>query len=194
MGRKRHCTICADAAIAGQIRAQIEAGCRQKLIAEQNPGFSVSQISRHARFCLTPQPKADLSTEQGSQEIARWLERAEATFLVAQANGDTKSAASAISTAVRTLSAMHKKQERELEQERASADHPDRSLKIGDLDKLVADYTAKLDSENGGVAEKVQGLLIESPNFTKLVFAIWADRNLLPVLLERITINANAND
>jgi hypothetical protein len=192
MGRKRHCTICADSVVAGQINAQIEAGCKQQLIHEQHPQFSISQVSRHSRGCLATKPVGDLSTEQGSQEIARWLERAEATFLVAQANGDSKSAASAISTAVRTLSAMHKKQAQELEQERASADNPDRSLKISDLDKLVADYTAKLDSENGGVAEKVQGLLIESPDFTKLVFAIWADRGLLPALLERININANA--
>ncbi len=181
MGRARHCSICAsDPAISSQVNAQIEAGCKQKLIHEQNPQFSVSQISRHTRGCLAPKPTPDLSTEQGSAEIARWLERAESTFLVAQANGDTKSAASAISTAVRTLSAMHRKQAEEAEAAKAVAD--DRHS-VQALDQQVKEFMAQRDSERGGIGTKSACLCEEEPKFGELVLVIWSDRRLLDTIL-----------
>jgi hypothetical protein len=187
MGRKHSCTICAsDPAITSQVNAQIEAGVRQKVIHEQFPQFSVSKISRHSRRCLQPKPTGDLSTEQGSAEIARWLERAESTFLVAQANGDTKSAASAISTAVRTLSAMHKKQEQEAKAEKAVHDPTDVQFTVAQIDAMI-----RRDAENGagdrGYPRNFT-LYNEEQQFRQLVDSIWANRALLPALL---TVSAN---
>jgi hypothetical protein len=189
MGRKHSCKICtSDLAITSQVNAQIEAGCKQKLIHEQNPQFSISQISRHTRNCLAPKPTSDLSTEQGSAEIAKWLERADQTFLVASANGDVRSAASAIGTAVRTLSAMHRKQEREAEKaEKAVHDPTDVQFTVAQIDALV-----RHDAENG-VGDrgypKVYTLHNEEQQFRQLVQAIWDNRALLPLLLAAATAN-----
>jgi hypothetical protein len=202
MGRKHSCTICAsDPAITSQVNAQIESGVRQKVIHEQFPQFSVSQISRHTRGCLAPKPTGDLSTEQGSAEIARWLERAESTFLVAQSQGDTKSAASAISTAVRTLSAMHKKQEQEAKAEKAVHDPTDVQFTVAQIDALI-----KHDAEHpcgDSTTPRCLELLREEPDFGELVQRLWANRNLLPALLgwsntellaERVSEHVNANN
>jgi len=100
----------------------IEAGVRQRIIHEQHPQFSVSQISRHGRNCWAPKPVPEFSAERGSTEIARWLARAEQTFLLAQSQGDSKGATAAVSAAVRSLSALHRKQEKEAEAAKASVD------------------------------------------------------------------------
>ena len=133
MGRARHCAICTtDPAITSQVNAQIEAGCKQKLIHEQNPQFSVSQISRHSRH-LAP-ATADLTDAPASRGHALWLRRAEETFLRASADGDTKSAGQAISVVVRASTAMHKKQAEEAEAEKADVD--DR-YSIGAIDQSL---------------------------------------------------------
>jgi hypothetical protein len=181
MGRKRSCKICtSDSAITSQVNAQIEAGVRQKVIHEQFPQFSVSKLSRHSRGCLAPKPEAERANESGSAKHAKWLERAESTFLVAQANGDTKSAAQAISVAVRALTAMHKKQAEEAEADKAGAD--DRHS-IQAIDEQLRNFMAQRDVANDGVSAKAQSLLIEEPAFCSLVFAVWKNRALLPALL-----------
>jgi hypothetical protein len=199
MGRSRRCAICASPDVAA-INAQLEAGLKQLAIHEAFPAFSIFQLSRHKRGCLA-KPASDLSTEQGSREIARWLERAESTFLVAQANGDTKSAASAISTAVRTLSAMHKKRDQELAKaEKAAANPDDVSFTVAQIDKLIA-HDAKSGDGDRGYPRNFT-LFNEEPMFRQLVDIIWANRALLPALLatsanyipERVTEHVNAND
>ncbi len=200
MGRARRCAICAsDPAITSQVNAQIEAGCKQKLIHEQFPQFSISKLSRHGRFCLASKSAPELVNEAGSAKHAKWLERAESTFLTAQANGDTKSAAAAISVAVRALTAMHKKQAEEVEASKAVAD--DR-YSIQAIDQTLKDFMAELDAKNGGIATKAACLTHEESRFGELVLAIWNNRALLPVLLnasmnylpERVTEHVNAND
>jgi hypothetical protein len=147
MSRPRKCRICfaADPAITGQINALLESGVKLKVIAEQVPGFSVYQLSRHKRNCLAPNvlPESDA----GSTEISKWLGRAESTFLVAQSNGDARSAVSAISTAVRALTSLHKQMERE-EEKQAGADDPN-ALTIEKLDKAVNEYANRIENERG---------------------------------------------
>jgi hypothetical protein len=146
MSRPRKCKVCVgDPAITGQVNGLIEAGVRLKTIAEQVPVFSAFQLSRHKRNCLALKVLADTAAE-GSAEIQRWLTRAEQTFLVAQANGDPKSAVAAISTAVRALSSLHKQQEKEREAE--PADDPNR-LTIANLDQLVRQRAAIIEQEHG---------------------------------------------
>jgi len=188
MGRARHCAICtSDPGITSQVNAQIEAGCKQKLIHEQFPQFSVSKVSRHVRNCLAPKPLSDLSTEQGSAEIARWLGRAESTFLTAQANGDTKSAASAISTAVRTLQSLHKKREAEAKAATDGVDRNSVEFTIKGCDAMLNEY-AKLPEDFRAVdARAVQ--LLGDQQFRQLVSQIWEHRDLLPVLLDAATTN-----
>ncbi len=190
------CDLHHDPAITSQVNAQIEAGCKQKLIHEQNPQFSVSQISRHSRH-LAP-ATADLTDAPASRGHALWLRRAEETFLRASADGDTKSAGQAISVAVRALTAMHKKQAEEAEAEKADVD--DR-YSIGAIDQSLREFMAQRDSERGGVAVKSACLLEEVPEFSTLVFAVWQDRSIIPALLATIptyvspreTQNANAD-
>jgi hypothetical protein len=203
MGRARHCSICtSDPAICGQVNALIESGVRQRMIHDQFSQFSISQISRHSRGCLQPKLTSDLSTEQGSAEIARWLERAESTFLVAQANGDTKSAASAISTAVRTLQSLHKKQEAEKKAEKDGVDRDSVAVTVKGIDALLNEYAKQPEDFRAVDARAVQ--LLGDQQFRQLVNAIWNNRDLLPALLtasadyipERTTehVNASAND
>jgi hypothetical protein len=188
MGRAKHCSICtSDSAIVSQVNAQIEAGVRQKVIHEQFPQFSVSKISRHTRRCLQSKATADLSTEQGSAEIARWLERAESTFLTAQANGDTKSAASAISTAVRTLSAMHKKQEAEQKAEKDGVDRDSVEVTVKGIDAMMREYAAQPESSRAIDAQCV--LLLSNQQFRQLVSKIHVQPDLLPMLLAAATTN-----
>jgi len=103
MSRPRKCKICTNLTAAGQVNALIEAGVKLKIIAEQVPEFSPYQLSRHKKNCLVAKVAAELSSDAGSAEIQKWLQRAEDIYLVAQSNGDAKSAVSAISTAVRGL-------------------------------------------------------------------------------------------
>src|SRR5260370_14425879 len=188
MGRKHLCKICtSDPAISSQVNAMIEAHVKQRTIHAQFPQLSISQISRH-RNCLAPKPTSDLSTEQGSAEISRWLDRAEQTFLVASANGDVRSAASAIGTAVRTLSAMHRKQERELEKaEKAGHDPTDVQFTVAQIDALI-----RHDAESGAGDRGypwVYSLWNEEQQFRQLFKSIWANRALLPTLLAASTGN-----
>jgi len=187
MGRAKRCAICtSDAAISAAVNAQIESGICQKMIHAEFPQFSVSQVSRHTRGCLAPKPTGDLSTEQGSQEIARWLERAEQTFLVAQANGDTKSAASAISTAVRTLQSLHKRRETEQKAVKDGVDRDSYEFTIKGCDAMLAEYAKQPESSRAVDARCIQ--LLGDQQFRHLVSQIWERRELLPAL---ITATAN---
>ena len=111
MSRPRHCAVCvADPAIRAQIDAQLTAGVSIKAIVGQHPNFSRDQVSRHRSRCLVPAVAPEIATDVGSAEIRTWLSRAESTYLAAQSLGDTKSAISAISAAVRSLTALSKQQ------------------------------------------------------------------------------------
>ncbi len=182
MGRARRCAICAsDPAITSQVNAQIEAGCKQKLIHEQNPQFSVSQISRHTRNCLTPKPASfELTTETRSSQIARWLTRAEVSYAVAASQGDAKAQVAAISAATRALGQLEKQVKAETEAEKADVD--DR-YSIGAIDQSLREFMAQRDSERGGIGAKSACLCQEEPKFGELVLIIWSDRRLLETLL-----------
>jgi len=183
----RKCKICNNLTAASQVNAMIESRVKLTIIAQEVPEFSPYQLSRHKNNCLAPKPTGDLSIEQGSQEIARWLERAESTFLVAQANGDTKSAASAISTAVRTLQSLHKKREAEQEAAKKVADPSDVQVTVAQIDALI-----RHDAENGTANNgypRVYTLFNEEQLFRQLVNAIWDNRALLSMLLAAAATN-----
>jgi len=150
MSRARKCRICTgDLAVTGRINAMIESGVKLKVIAEQVPEFSPYQLSRHKRNCLAPKPALDLTADAGSAEIQKWLQRAEDTYLVAQSNGDAKSAVSAISTAVRGLTQLAKQIEKELEQQKAAGKPGETPMTIENLDKLIDECAAQVENERG---------------------------------------------
>ena len=194
MGRKRSCSVCLDPGIA-TINSLIESGVTQRTISEQFP-FSVSQISRHSRH-LAP-ATADLTDAPASRDHALWLRRAEETFLRASADGDTKSAGQAISVAVRALTAMHKKQSEEAEARKAVTDDP---FSVQSIDQSLRDFMKQRDAANDYPSAKAESLFIETPDFARIVFAVWRDRSLIPALLtactnyipERKSENVNAN-
>jgi len=151
VSRPKKCKICTgDLVITGQVNSLLEAGVKLKTIAEQVPGFSVFQLSRHKNNCLAPKAASELPPESGSAEITKWLQRAEDTYLTAQVNGDVKSAASAISTAVRTLTALEKQIQAEKTEADAGVDNPNRPMNIADFDKLVHDFELSLESDKAG--------------------------------------------
>jgi hypothetical protein len=188
MGRARHCAICtSDPAISGQVNAQIESGVRQKVIHEQFPQFSISQVSRHTRNCLAPKPTGDLSTEQGSQEIAKWLERLDQTFLLAASQGDSKGATQACSAAARTLQSLHRKLEQEAKATKDSVDRDTAEFTIKGCDAMLREYAAKPADFRAIDAQYL--LLLGNQQFRQLVSKIWEHKDLLPMLLAAATTN-----
>ena len=106
MSRPRKCKICCDPAITGQVNALLESGVKLKTIAEQVPGFSVYQLSRHKRNCLAP--KLAPESDAASTEIEKWMQRADDLYLTAGANGDVRSQVAALSAAVRSIACPRK--------------------------------------------------------------------------------------
>lgn len=144
MSRPKRCAVCAgDPAIRAQIDAMLTSGLQIKVIVEQVAGFSRDQISRHRSRCLVPAVAAETPTATGSAQIEKWLGRAESTYLAAQSLGDTKSAISAVSAAVRSLSALHKQVAAETAAAEKKADSPDRALTISDCDRMLREFRAK---------------------------------------------------
>lgn len=190
MARPKRCKICTctDLAITGQLNSLVEAHVKQRLIHEQHPQFSVSQISRHTRFCLAVNSTTELTPSVGSTEIQKWLQRAEDCYLTAQVNGDAKSAVSAISTAVRSLSQLEKQFEREAKTEKDGVDRDSPEFTIAGIDAMLRQQAERGDIENG-VTQRGLTLLNEEPAFGQIVQAVWANRNLLPVLLVAATTN-----
>lgn len=145
MSRPRKCRLCCDPAIAGQVNALLESRVRLKTIAEQVPGFSVYQLSRHKRNCLAPTiaPEPD----EASTEIEKWMQRADDLYLTAGANGDVRSQVAALSAAVRSIGAREKQKQNEREAEPAE-DDPN-ALTIENLDKAVQSYATRIENERG---------------------------------------------
>lgn len=146
MSRPRKCKICCapDLAVTGQINALLESGVKLKVIAEQVPGFSVYQLSRHRRNCLTPKPAPE--SDAASTAMEKWLDRADALYLTAGVQGDVRSQVAALSAAVRSIAAREKQKQNEREAE--PAEDPN-ALTIENLDKLVQDYATKVENERG---------------------------------------------
>jgi hypothetical protein len=186
MSRPKKCKLCTgDPAIAGQVNALLETGVKLRTIVEEHPEFSVYQLSRHRNKCLMPNFASELSPESGSAEIQKWLERAESTYLLAQANGDSRSASSAISVAVRALTSLQKQiaHETEIEQAATADNNPNRPFTIAELDKIMAEHYAKLEAEENFTREKARTLLDTCPQFAELVFTCWKTRSLIPEML-----------
>jgi hypothetical protein len=159
------------------VNSLIESGVRQKFIHDQHPQFSVSQISRHSRFCLQAKT-TEVNAPSASSEITKWLERADQTYALAVANGDSKNAVSAISAATRGLTALSKQLEKEREQEQTSPDHPDRPMTIADFDRVIKDF-----EQSGGFADS-QWLYALQPTTLILFKRIAANPSLLAAVAE----------
>jgi hypothetical protein len=169
------------------INAQLEADVRQRVIHEAFPRFSVSQLSRHSRGCLAPKPTGNLSNEQGSQEIAKWIERLDQTFLLAASQGDTKGATAACSAAARTLQSLHKKLEREAKAAKDNVDRDTAEFTIKGCDAMLREYAAQSESSRALDAQCV--LLLSNQQFRQLVSKIHEQPDLLPMLLAAATTN-----
>ncbi len=202
MARPKRCKICTcpDVGITSQVNSLIEAGVKQRTIHEQHPQFSISQISRHSRFCLAVNVATELTPNTGSAEITKWLERAETTYLTAQVNGDARSAVSAISTAVRSLSQLQKQLAHEAETEKDGVDRDSVEFTAKGIDALLR-HEAERGTIQNGLTPRTMTLLTEEPAFAQIVQAVWANRSILPALLlccdehyfpERETTNANS--
>ena len=144
MSRPRKCKICGDLAVAAQVNALLESGVKLKVIAEQIPEFSPSQLSRHKKNCVTAKTIPD--ADGGSTAIAKWMQRAEDLYLVAGANGDVRSQVAALSAAVRSIAARERQKEKERDSE--PVDDPS-ALTIENIDKLVREYAVRAEKERG---------------------------------------------
>jgi hypothetical protein len=118
MSRGRVCSICASRE-KPSIDGQLLAGVRLKDIAT-SMGLSAYSLSRHRRNCLTA-PLA--RNNDDSQEIARWLLRAEEIYQASTINGDVRGMVASLTAALRSLEVRAKAKEREREQ--VSRDLPD---------------------------------------------------------------------
>jgi hypothetical protein len=140
MAHGRSCSICADPN-RGQVDALIASGARLKDVAA-NTGLSAYSLSRHRRNCLAAAPSA--TNDDDSQEVARWLGRAEQIFQASTINGDVRGMVASLTAALRSLEVRAKAKEREREQvsrdlpTTGSALTPDMAVKMGDyLDSLI---------------------------------------------------------
>jgi len=176
----------ANLAITGQINNLIESGVRQKTIHEQHPQFSVSQISRHTRFCLQPQGTPVISSETRSAQIERWLQRAESTFALATVNGDSRSAIAAVGAATRALVQLEKQIQSEIASEKDGVDRDSIEVTVAGIDALLR-QAAESGAIQNGVTPRTLTLLTDEPSFGELVQKIYANRALLPTLLATAT-------
>jgi len=202
VGRAKKCAICtSDPAITGQVNNLIESGVRQKVIHAQHPQFSVSQISRHARFCLQAQGAPVISSETRSAQIERWLQRAESTYALATVNGDSRSAIAAVGAATRALTVLEKQVQAETEAKKDGVDRDSIEVTVKGIDALLRKAAESGDIRNGE-APRTLTLLADEPTFGELVQHIYANRALLPALLatatnylpERTSEHVHAND
>jgi hypothetical protein len=118
MTRGRVCSICTSSE-RSSIDGQLLAGLRLKDVAA-SMGLSAYSLSRHRRNCLTA-PFA--RNNDDSQEIARWLLRAEEIYQASTINGDVRGMVASLTAALRSLEVRAKAKEREREQ--VSRDLPD---------------------------------------------------------------------
>jgi hypothetical protein len=116
MARGKPCSICTSPdrlAIDGKLLA----GVKQKTVAEQFPGLSRFALSRHWRLCIPTSSAAVNVGDDDSQEIGRWLLRAEEIFNAAAINGDIRGQVGALGAALKSLEMRSKTKERERESE-----------------------------------------------------------------------------
>jgi hypothetical protein len=187
MGRKHSCKICtSDPAISSQVNALIESSVRQRMIHEQHPQFSVSQISRHTRNCIMP-TVPDLAVDAGADDMDVWRQRCNDAYNLAVANGDSRSAIAACSAATRQLIALSRRKEQEAKAAKDDIDRDTAEFTIKGCDAMLAEY-AKLPEDFRAIdARAVQ--LLGDQHFRQLVSQIWEHRDLLPLALAAATPN-----
>jgi hypothetical protein len=179
------CKICKDSSVTATINTLIASGVRQKVIAEQHPGFSIFQISRHKNNCLAPNVAPEIAADAGSDELRVWMQRNTDAYNLAIVNSDSRSAIAACSAATRQLIALHKKLEKEAKAAEKAVDPDSREglkITVAGIDALLAHAAESGDIENG-IAPRVLTLLNEEPSFAQIVQTIWANRSILPALL-----------
>lgn len=183
--RQSKCQICSDLTSVGQVNSLIESGVRQKLIHQEYPQFSVSQISRHSRNCRAPNAiTGELPPGAGGDELDVWRQRCTDSYHLAVANGDSRSAISACSAATRQLVALAKRQEKEAAAKEAidPTSAAGLQLTIAGIDAVVKMAAETGDMQNRA-APRAIALLNDEPSFSQIVQAIWANRAILPALL-----------
>jgi hypothetical protein len=135
---KKKCSICAHGQ-AGEINAALEAGLFQRDVAAQ---FSVSKfaVSRHKAKCLAPAlPDAPLSD---TDEITKWMQRCDDSYLAASANGDVARQVAALSAAFRGIQQIDKQREKDAAE--TARNNPDSTVTIAALDSAVRTYLTNL--------------------------------------------------
>jgi len=193
--RTSKCSVCTgDAGLVSEVNNLIASGVKLTKIHEAYPDLcSYPALSRHKNRCLTPQPVVE--TMSTIDECRLWLSRAHSTFQSAVAIGDNRGASQAIGTATKTLTKLIDLEEKEQEAKEAATpdDDPSRPISIAYLDQQLKEFMAKRDAENDGVMQKAQTLIMAEPAFSTIIFAIWSNRALLPILLEGVIQSANTN-
>jgi DNA-binding transcriptional MerR regulator len=185
------CPICISPLIS-TVHSMQETGVSYDEIGE-TCALDPADIEQHFQKCCEPIVAGTAPDSlQASDERLRQLQQKISLVAVgAGLAGDVRSQVSALSLSLRTELEVRARLEERVKVEAEKADNPDKALTIASLDAAVREYTVALDSKTEGIAEKVQSLLIESPEaFGKLVLAVWADRGLL----ERLTSDVSANN
>src|ERR1017187_145659 len=128
------CSICSHSEAAA-INAAVEAGLFQRDVAAQ---FNVSKyaLSRHKKNCLAPVPNGNGETT--SDQLERWLARADEVWATASINGDVRSQVSALSAAVRALQSAQRHEAKRAEQDEKQ--NSAGQLQVDHLDQIVEQY------------------------------------------------------
>jgi hypothetical protein len=133
---KKKCSICAHPDALG-INSALEAGLQQQQVAAT---FSVSKyaLSRHRNRCLAA-PLDVSALSGGSEEIARWMRRADDLYLLAGSNADVRGQLGALTAAFKGIQAAEKQRDKERE-EQAKIDTNPHADSVEELDLIVSRY------------------------------------------------------
>jgi hypothetical protein len=151
--RGRACPVCNNPDIMPVVTAMLEGGSTYRAIAERT-SLSRDQVARHKRHASQPtalpdEPGSEL--EMSDQRLSRWLERSEAAWVAASAQGDIKGAIDALRSGVRSELEHRRRLEARTEQTSTDENLPfnHRPITIEVIDQIVR--TSERDDELKGV-------------------------------------------
>lgn len=186
------CEICLSPMLA-VIHSMREAGSEFSEIADAT-ALDAETIELHFAQCCELTGTEPDSLQASDERLRRLQQQISLTATAGGLSGDLRTQVSALSLALRTELEIRQNLTERAAAEAERSDNLDRPVTVARLDELVKEFMAKRDAAREYPGAKAQCLLEEEPGFTKLIFAIWADRSLLQTILEGITEHANAND
>jgi hypothetical protein len=145
--RGRACPVCSNPELLPVVTALLEAGTTHAEIAERT-AFSKDQIARHRRHSAKTSAPADEPTNElavSNARLSRWLERSEAAWVAASAQGDTKSAIDALRSGVRAELEHHRRLEKQ-ERTAVAETSADGQPTLESLDALLRETSTQFES------------------------------------------------